>query len=84
MELTDNKEQSRYEMAVGDALAIADYRRAGSVMFIDRVFVPDSLRGQGVAGRLMEQVIAHAYKHNLEIHPVCSYAIAYMKRHGIE
>ncbi|WP_252723076.1 GNAT family N-acetyltransferase [Treponema phagedenis] len=45
----------------------------GKVM-IDHTFVDSSLRGQGIADKLIREVIAVATKQNKKIEPVCSYA----------
>ena len=39
------------------------------------------LRGTGAAGRLMEQVVAAARADGLKNRPLCSYAVAWMRRH---
>lgn len=42
----------------------------------NRTFVDESLRGQGVAGKLVEAVVEKARKEGAKIAPVCSYAVA--------
>lgn len=51
------------------------------VMDIDHTFVDPSLRGQGVAGVLMERAIAYAEAHKLKIIPSCSYAEKWFSAH---
>ena len=48
---------------------------------INHTFVDDSLRGQGVAGKLIEAVVEYAKKNDKKIRPQCSYAVAWFKRH---
>ncbi|EFW36631.1 hypothetical protein HMPREF9554_02920 [Treponema phagedenis F0421] len=43
-------------------------------VMIDHTFVDSSLRGQGIADKLIREVIAVATKQNKKIEPVCSYA----------
>ena len=80
--ITNNTSQNRYELSVDGHLAMADYVLAGNNLTINRVFVPEELRGKGVAAKVMEAVVADAEAHGLTIIPVCSYAESYMKRHG--
>jgi len=82
MTITNNTEKKRYELSVEDHLAVADYALDNNNLTINRVFVPEELRGKGVAGKVMEAVVADAKARSLTIIPVCSYAESYMKRHG--
>lgn len=83
MGVTNNKAQNRYELAVGGHVSFADYLLEGNTLTITHVFVPGELRGQGVAAKVMEGVIADAQAHNYHIVPVCSYAATYMTRHRL-
>jgi uncharacterized protein len=58
-----------------------DCDRKGDVIIINKVFVPEDRRGQGLAARLMKAIIKHAIEHDLKLTPKCSYAIDYMRRH---
>lgn len=51
------------------------------VMDINHTFVNPSLRGQGVAGVLMERAIAYAEAHKLQIIPSCPYAAKWFSAH---
>lgn len=84
MSVTDNTHQSRYEMQVEGVLAIADYNLRDNRLAITHVEVPDALRGQGIAAKLMAHIVEDAKARKLEIVPICSYAAAYMQRHPIK
>jgi uncharacterized protein len=77
----DNPAKQRFEMEVEGHLAIADYRLEGNRLAITHVEAPEALRGQGVAGKLMEGVVEAARQRQLKIIPICSYAAAWMRRH---
>ncbi len=79
----DNKSTSRYEMEVDGHLAIADYHMNGNRMEITHVEVPEALRGGGVAAKLMAGVVDDAKARALTIVPICSYAVAYLKKHPL-
>ena len=51
------------------------------VVAIDHTYVADELRGQGVADKLMEETYELLKTENLRAKPVCSYAVAWYKRH---
>lgn len=44
------------------------------VISIDHTFVDSSLRGKGIAEKLIRKVIDYARTENLKINPTCSYA----------
>jgi predicted GNAT family acetyltransferase len=52
-----------------------------NVINIDHTFVDSSLRGQGIAGRLMEEAVAHLRDHNLKARLTCSYAVKWFEEH---
>ncbi len=78
---TDNIEESRFELHVDSHMAVADYRRSNGVLTLPHVEADMALRGTGAAGRLMEQVVAAARAEGSKIRPLCSYAVAWMRRH---
>ncbi len=44
------------------------------VILINHTFVSPELRGQGIAGKLLQKVVDKARNENLTIVPLCSYA----------
>lgn len=55
---------------------------AGATRVIaDHTFVPDSMRGQGIAAHLVDALIARARADGWTIVPRCSYVVAAFKRH---
>lgn len=79
----NNTEKSRYELVVEGHLAIADYRLEGDRLSITHVFVPEELRGRGVAAQVMQGVVEDAKTRGFSINPVCPYAASYLKRHPL-
>lgn len=80
MTFTNNILQNRYELEIEGQLAIVNYRLEGDRISITHVFVPETLRGRGVAADIMDGVVADAKKRGLVIVPVCSYAQSYLER----
>lgn len=69
------QENNRFYM--GDASAPQaemNYRLADDVMIIDRTFVSDDLRGQGIARRLVETAVEWAKANDYRIDARCWYA----------
>jgi predicted GNAT family acetyltransferase len=79
--VSDNRERQRFELAVGEQVVFADYRRRPGQISITHVEAPESLRGSGAAGRLMQGVLDLVRAEGLKVTPLCSYARAWMQRH---
>jgi uncharacterized protein len=77
----DNANQ-RFEITVDGHAAIATYTERDGVWVMDHTFVPDALRGQGVAAKLVEAAFATAREAGVKIEPACSYVARYMERHA--
>ena len=43
--------------------------------------VAEMLKGQGVASKLLSEMVAYARKNKLKVVPLCSYVLAQFKRH---
>jgi len=80
-EVHDNPSQHRFEMIEQGQTVFADYRRDGHRLIIDHVEAPISLRGTGAAGRFMEGLVAAARAEGATLVPICSYAVAWLRRH---
>jgi uncharacterized protein len=60
---------------------LLDYELDGKVMSITHTRVPQPISGRGVAAELMRSALDLAAANGWTVNPVCSYAVAYMKRH---
>ena len=58
----------------GKRLAEMTYTVAGSRVIIDHTTVDDSLRGQGVGGKLVRAAVDWARAENARLMPLCPYA----------
>lgn len=66
----------------GKMMAEVTFPVAEGVATIDHTFVDDSLRGQGIAGKLMQATADYLKEAGLKVHPVCSYAVSWFEKHG--
>ncbi len=48
---------------------------------INHTFVDPSLRGQGIAGKLMTEVFKYLREHNLKVVCTCTYATSWLEQH---
>jgi predicted GNAT family acetyltransferase len=79
-EITDNRAAGSFELAVGDQIVFALYRREGARLLIRHVEAPPDLRGSGHAGRLMQAIMDLAAREGLRVVPLCSYAAAWLRK----
>jgi len=52
-----------------------------NVVNVNHTFVDDSLRGQGIAGKLMEATVATLREQNKKAQLTCTYAITWFEKH---
>jgi predicted GNAT family acetyltransferase len=83
-EVRDDRENNRYEVTVDGYLAELDYQIRGDQLWVVHTAVPRAIEGRGVAGRLMEVVVAQAKSAGLAIVPQCSYARYWLDKHRSE
>ena len=55
---------------------------APGVYTIDHTFVDDSLRGQGVAGKLVQAAVDEIKQRGGSVQATCSYAVSWLEKHG--
>jgi len=80
--ISHRAERSRYELRLGDeVVGVADYMREGDRLSFTHTGVDPHLRGQGLAGELIEFALRDARKSKVEVLPYCSYVSHYIAEH---
>ena len=74
-------ETRRFTTTVDGHEAFVEYSRHGDTLSIDHTIVPGAIGGRGIAGDLVKAALEHARAAGLKVHPACSYADAWMRRH---
>ncbi len=70
-----------YENEQQEVLAEVTYSHlGGGVVDIDHTFVSPTLRGQGIAGQLMEALATDLRTNGLKATASCSYAVAWLEK----
>ncbi|WP_161879002.1 GNAT family N-acetyltransferase [Alkalibacterium sp. MB6] len=69
-----------YKEEDGKLLAEVTFVDQGDVVAIDHTFVDPSLRGQGIAEKLVDRVVEEMEKENKKIVPVCPYVVTLFDR----
>lgn len=58
-----------------EILAELEYKRNQNILIFDHTEVSDKLKGQGIAGKLLEKATTYARDNNFKVKPVCSYVV---------
>ena len=74
---TETDTKGRYVTGTGDAAELTLSKVSPSLIIVDHTYVPESLRGQGIAAQLAERVIADARAKGQRIVPLCPFLRSY-------
>jgi predicted GNAT family acetyltransferase len=77
----DHAAAHRYEVVVGDELAIIEYALAGDRITLIHTEVPAALEGHGIAAKLARAALDDAQARHLAVIPRCPYVASYIRRH---
>ena len=81
LEIVHNEAEKRFEVWIEGNLSKLDYIQDGKNFVITHVGVSPELRGQGIAGKIVQVGLEYAKERSLRVVPMCSYAAAYIRRH---
>lgn len=72
----------RFVLTVEEQEAYVAYKQDGSTLDFNHTFVPPSLRGRGLAERVVRAGFEYAKQHGLTVRPSCPYVSgAFLRRH---
>lgn len=78
---TGESGEYRAHVADTDAIGRLTWTAHDGVRYAEHTLVPPEIGGRGIAGRLVEAMVADARESGFKIGPVCSYVVAAFKRH---
>ena len=79
-------EQNRIFMADAQGKTVAEItfpETAPGIYTIDHTFVDGSLRGQGIASKLVQAAVDEIRRRNGEVRATCSYAVKWLSERGV-
>lgn len=80
-QVTDNVERNRYEIAIGDQVAVLDYRRRDGTIILVHTEVPEALRERGLGTHLARHALDEARKAGVDVVVKCPFVTSWLKRH---
>jgi predicted GNAT family acetyltransferase len=80
--VTDNPEEQRYEIRLGDELAgFVQYRAKPRLIALIHTEVDERFEGRGLASKLIAFALDDARRRDLAVLPFCPFVNAYIQRH---
>jgi predicted GNAT family acetyltransferase len=80
-DVTDNADESRFELTIDGHLAELVYEREGDRLVLVHTGVPEALGGQGLGGVLVQAALDDARARGLTVVPECPYAKSWIEKH---
>ena len=80
----DNPERHRFEIKLGDAIAIAEYKLPEGIIMFTHTEVPPDHGGQGIGTALIRAGLKAARERGLKVIPICPFFAAYIQKHPEE
>jgi len=80
MDVTDNAAHHRFELKVGDHVAMAYYTLSGDVITFTHTEVPEALSGQGVGTRLARGALEQVRSRGLRVIAQCPFIAAFIRK----
>ncbi len=78
---TERGGEYRAHVADSDHVGRLTWTTHEGVHHADHTLVPSEIGGRGIAGRLVEAMVADARESHFRISPQCSYVVAAFRRH---
>lgn len=77
----DNRAMNRFEADVQGQIAITAYRHNKGIVTFTHTEVPESLRGHGVAGKLVRGALDQVRARGEHVVPECPYVASFIQKH---
>lgn len=80
--ITYNEKEGRYEKDHDGHTVYANTHMKDDVLFIDYVYAPPELRGQGAASAFMKDLMALVREKGWKARPICGFAAGWLAKHS--
>lgn len=81
IEVHNNPEEKRFEVALGDKIAMVEYMIAGQNIVFTHTEVPPEFEGKGIASKMARVALEYAKTEGYKVQALCPYIAAYVQRH---
>jgi uncharacterized protein len=80
-DITNNKTEHRFELAVDDHVAMSYYEIADGVVTFTHTEVPPELGGKGIGSKLIKGALDQVRADGLKVIAMCPFVKAYLEKH---
>jgi len=81
LEVVHDPQAGRFQIEVGQWMAVLNYEMEGNVMVFTHTGVPLQLEAQGIGSRLVKTGLEYARQQSYKVIPACEFMEAYIRRH---
>ncbi len=81
MEILHDIQKQKFYVVVDGLESHLEYVKMENVLNLIHTYVPNALRGNGIAGKIVKTALTYAEENNLKIIPSCFYVATYIQRH---
>lgn len=81
MEILHDTQKQKFYVVVDGLESHLEYIKTNNVLNLNHTFVPNELRGNGIAAQLVEAALAYVKANELKIIPSCWYVAGYIRKH---
>lgn len=82
LEIQHDTERKGFFMAINGVEAELTYReKPNGTLVYHHTFVPDELRGQGIAGKLTRFALDWARENGKKVRATCPYVLSFLEKH---
>lgn len=75
-----NRAKKRFEVILGDKIAVVDYLQLKDRLVILHTEVPREFTGKGIAGMMARAALDHARKLGLKVSTICSFIAVFIQK----
>ena len=81
MDVINNTALERFEIILGDEIAMAEYTIEGNAIYFTHTEVPEAFEGQGIASQLARTALEFAKEQGYTVYAQCAFFVRYIQRH---
>jgi uncharacterized protein len=81
MNVINNLDRQRFELEIAGEFAFIEYRMNEGAIYLMHTFVPDNLRGQGLAQKLAQFALDMIHQEKLPLKIYCPFVTKYIQEH---
>jgi hypothetical protein len=80
-EVIHNTAEKRFEIALGDDIAMIEYMLHGNNITFTHTEVPPAFEGMGIASKIARVALDYARDNEMRVNPLCPFVKLYIERH---